>query len=424
MKMYNSKTLFIRYYLPIFLIFSISVLAFQYEREKRYKADLLDTKLENTNTAIFYFLEHSRGSIAQLDSLIQHSIFKDERVTIIDLTGKVVYDDVIKDVSTMDNHLSRKEVMKAREDGMGSDIRTSKTNHNRYYYHATRFGNCYVRSSLPYNMTISSLLSPDNLFLYFWLILTFIVIAVLFYFSNRFTVHMQREQLERNAQVRRELTQQVAHELKTPLSSIIGYMETLYNNPDITPERRDFFINRSHAQAVRLNQLLQDVLIINQMNEAPQTVKMEPVNINKIVDNVIEDLDIKLQNKNITVDTSFGGDVWLKGNPMLIYSIFRNLMDNTISYAGENVKINIILTGEDAKSYYFSFSDNGSGVNPENLPFLFDRFFRVDKGRSRKTGGTGLGLSIVKNAIETHSGTINVHNKSTGGLEFTFSLHK
>lgn len=424
MKLTNSKNLFIRYYLPIFLIFSISVLAFQYEREKRYKSDLLDAKLENTNATVFYLLEHTRGSLNQLDSLIQNSVFRDERITIIDLSGKVVYDDVVKDISKMDNHLSRREVMRAIAKGSGSDIRTSKTNHTPYYYHATRFGNCYVRSSLPYNMTISSLLSPDNLFLYFWLILTLIVVAILLYFSNHFTVQMHREQLEQNAQVRRELTQQVAHELKTPLSSIIGYMETLYNNPDITPERRDFFINRSHSQAIRLNQLLQDVLELNQMNEAPQTIEKEAVCINKIVENVIEDLDIKLHDKNIIVDTSFGGDVWLRGNQMLIYSIFRNLMDNTISYAGKNVKINIARTGEDAKNYFFSFSDNGPGVSAEHLPFLFERFYRVDKGRSRKTGGTGLGLSIVKNAVETHFGTITVHNKSTGGLEFIFSLHK
>ncbi|MBP1663320.1 MAG: two-component sensor histidine kinase, partial [Bacteroidetes bacterium] len=420
----NTKTLFIRYYLPIFLVFSISVLAFQYEREKRYKADVLDMRLEDTNAAIFYFLEHSEGSLNHLDSLIKNSTFKDERITIIDLSGRVVYDDVARDVAKMDNHLSRKEVMEARKKGSGSDIRMSKTNNKPYYYHATRFGNCYVRSSLPYNMTISSLLSPDNLFLYFWLVLTFIIVGVLFYFSNRFTIKMRHEQAEQNSLVRRKLTQQVAHELKTPLSSIIGYMETLYNNPDITPERRDFFIKRSHSQAVRLNQLLQDVLLLNQMNEAPHSIEMEPVSINKIVENVTDDLDIILHEKNITIDTSFGGDVWLRGNQMIIYSIFRNLVDNSIAYAGKNIKINIALTGEDDRFYHFSYSDNGSGVSPEHLPYLFDRFYRVDKGRSRKTGGTGLGLSIVKNGVETHSGTISVHNKSTGGLEFVFSLHK
>jgi signal transduction histidine kinase len=417
-----KKQLF-RYYLPLFLIFSISVLAFQYNREKQYKADMLDTVLSDANDMVFNYLQNN-GTIQNLDSLTRLFPYDDVRITVIDLKGKVVYDNVIKDVSTMENHLSRKEVSLAQKKGSGSDIRTSHTNKHRYYYHASKFGNCYVRSSLPYDLTISSLLSPDNLFLFFWLALTFVIAAALVYLSNRFTMQMQREQIEHDANVRRRLTHQVAHELKTPLSSIIGYMETLYDNPDIDAERQRFFIERSHAQAERLNQLLQDILMLNQLNEAPQSIQMEPLCLNKIVGNVIDDVELKLNQKNIKVNTSFGGDIWIKANSMLLYSIFRNLIDNAIAYAGENIKINISLTGEDAKNYYFSFSDNGVGVTPEHLPFIFERFYRVDKGRSRKTGGTGLGLSIVKNAIELHRGTIAVKNKNGGGLEFSFSLHK
>jgi two-component system OmpR family sensor kinase/two-component system phosphate regulon sensor histidine kinase PhoR len=256
------------------------------------------------------------------------------------------------------------------------------------------------------------------------LALTFIIAAVLFYVSNKFSVKMNREQIEHDATVRRRLTHQVAHELKTPLSSIIGYMETLHDNPDIAPERQRFFIERSHAQAERLNSLLQDILMLNQMNEAPQSVQMEPVLLNKVVETVLDDVELKLKEKNIEVYTSFGGDIWLKANSILLYSIFRNLIDNAVAYAGENIKINLVLTKEDAKCYYFSFSDTGVGVAPEHMTFLFDRFYRVDKGRSRKTGGTGLGLSIVKNAVELHRGTISVKNRNEGGLEFEFSLHK
>ena len=423
MNSYSKKTQFFRYYLPIFLFFSLSVLAFQYNREKRYKADMLDTELGDSNKAIFSFLQSENGSLTRLDSLIRNSIYSDERITVIDLTGKVVYDNEYRDINKMENHLTRKEVAEASRKGSGSDIRISHTNHKQYYYHATRFGNCYVRSSLPYNLTVS-LLSPDNLFLYFWLLVTFIVVAALFYFSNRFAIQMQRDQLDHDASVRRKLTQQVAHELKTPISSIIGYMETLHNNPDISDERRQFFINRSYSQAVRLNQLLQDILVLNQINEAPNTIKMEPVHLNSVIENVLRDVEFNIQEKKITVDTSFGGEIWLKGNQMLVYSIFRNLIDNTIAYAGEDVRINITLTGEDARLYYFSYSDNGKGVEAEHLPHLFDRFYRVDSGRSRKTGGSGLGLSIVKNAVEIHRGTISVQNKHTGGLEFIFSLHK
>jgi signal transduction histidine kinase len=418
------KKLLFRYYIPLFLIFSIAVLAFQYNREKQYKADMLNTVLGDTNDLVYNYFESKNGSLAHIDSLIAIFPYSDVRLTIIDLKGNVVYDNAIQDVGHMENHLSRQEVKLAQKNGTGSDIRMSHTNQKRYYYHATKFGNCYVRSSLPYDINISSLLRPDNLFLYFWLALTFIIAAVLFYVSNKFSVKLNREQIEHDAMVRRRLTHQVAHELKTPLSSIIGYMETLHDNPDIAPERQRFFIERSHAQAERLNSLLQDILMLNQMNEAPQSVQMEPILLNKVVETVLDDVELKLKEKNIEVYTSFGGDIWLKANSILLYSIFRNLIDNAVAYAGENIKINLTLTGEDSKCYYFSFSDTGIGVAPEHISFLFDRFYRVDKGRSRKTGGTGLGLSIVKNAVELHRGTITVKNKTRGGLEFEFSLHK
>lgn len=418
------KRLLLRYYIPLFLLFSIAVLAFQYNREKQYKADMLNALLGDTNDMIYNYFESKNGSFDNIDSLIAIFPHTEVRVTIIDLKGKVVFDNAVQDVAHMENHLTRREIRIALQKGIGSDIRTSHTNHKRYYYHATKYGNCYVRSSLPYNVNITSLLRPDNIFLYFWLALTFIIAAVLFYVSNKYMVTLHREQLEHDAAVRRRLTHQVAHELKTPLSSIIGYMETLFDNPDIAPDRQRFFIERSHAQAERLNLLLQDILMLNQINEAPQSVQMEPLLLNKVVQTVLDDVELKLKEKNMEVYTSFGGDIWLKANPILLYSIFRNLLDNAIAYAGENIKVSLILTGEDAKLYHFSFSDNGVGVASEHLPFLFDRFYRVDKGRSRKTGGTGLGLSIVKNAVELHRGAISVKNRNGGGLEFIFSLHK
>ena len=108
----------------------------------------------------------------------------------------------------------------------------------------------------------------------------------------------------------------------------------------------------------------------------------------------------------------------------MLYSIFRNLMDNAIAYAGSNIQININCFREDENYYYFSFADTGIGVSPEHLNRLFERFYRVDKGRSRKLGGTGLGLSIVKNAVLFHGGNIEAHNLYDGGLEFIFSLKK
>lgn len=421
----KSQQRLAKYYIPIFLVFSISVFTFQYNREKKYKSDMLEIRLEDSNQLVYKVFELTGMNSDSLDAQIKRYKVDDVRITIVDLSGVVVYDNVIGDVTQLENHIHRKEIQEAKVDGQGSDIRTSASNNHPYYYHATRFGNCYVRSSYPYDLNLSSLLSPNNLFLYFLLILSFVVIATLLYFTGQITLKMHREQLEHDSAIRRRLTQHIAHELKTPLSSIIGYMETINNTPDLTPERQQFFIERSYAQAIRLNSLLQDVLTINQMNDAPKTIEMEPVSVTKVVQTVTEDVELQLKEKNMVLELSLGDEIWVKGNSILLYSVFRNLLDNSLAYAGENVTIEIKRTNEDSKFYYFSYSDNGTGVEEQHLSHLFDRFYRIDKGRSRKRGGTGLGLAIVKNAVEIHQGTIQARSKGLGqGISFDFTIHK
>ena len=134
--------------------------------------------------------------------------------------------------------------------------------------------------------------------------------------------------------------------------------------------------------------------------------------------------DLELEEKLITIVDSLKKGIQIKGNYSLLYSIFRNLMDNAIAYAGTNIQININCFREDENYYYFSFADTGIGVSPEHLNRLFERFYRVDKGRSRKLGGTGLGLAIVKNAVIIHGGNISAKNNQGGGLEFIFTLAK
>ena len=231
-------------------------------------------------------------------------------------------------------------------------------------------------------------------------------------------------QEEEQIRLKRQLTQNIAHELKTPVSSIQGYLETIVNNENISREKMQTFIERCYAQSNRLSRLLRDISVLTRMDEAANMIDMEKVDISLLVGNIVNEVSLELEEKHITVVNSLKPKIQLRGNYSLLYSIFRNLMDNAIAYAGNNIQIHINCFREDENFYYFSFADTGVGVSPEHLNRLFERFYRVDKGRSRKLGGTGLGLAIVKNSVIIHGGTISAKNNQGGGLEFVFTLAK
>ena len=226
------------------------------------------------------------------------------------------------------------------------------------------------------------------------------------------------------ARLKKQLTQNIAHELKTPVSSIQGYLETIVNNPELSREKLDQFISRSYAQSNRLTHLLSDISLLTRMEEAPNMTEKETVNLSVIVQNIMNEVTLQLEEKNITVQNLLPSDLKIQGDPSMLYSIFRNLTDNAIAYAGTQITVTIRCFRQGEKFYYFSFADTGSGVSPEHLGRLFERFYRVDKGRSRKLGGTGLGLAIVKNAVLLHGGSIFAKNNPNGGLEFIFTLSK
>ena len=226
------------------------------------------------------------------------------------------------------------------------------------------------------------------------------------------------------ARLKKQLTQNIAHELKTPVSSIQGYLETIVNNPDLPREKIDTFLTRSYAQSNRLTHLLRDISLLTRMEEAPNMSEKETVNLSLLMQNIQNEVALQLEEKQISVQNLLPKNLLIQGNPSLLYSIFRNLTDNAIAYAGTNIDISIRCFRQGEKFYYFSFADTGIGVPPEHLGRLFERFYRVDKGRSRKLGGTGLGLAIVKNAVLLHGGSIFAKNNPGGGLEFIFTLSK
>ena len=229
---------------------------------------------------------------------------------------------------------------------------------------------------------------------------------------------------EEESRMKRQLTQNVSHELKTPVSSIQGYLETILSNPALSPDKRQFFLERCYSQSTRLTGLLRDISVLNRLDEASEMFDLTEVNITKLIAEIQKECSQDMEEKHITSEIILPGDPTVFGNNSLLYSIFRNLYDNAIAYAGENIKITVNCYKEDPKYYYFSFSDNGVGIPEEHINRIFERFYRVDKGRSRKIGGTGLGLSIVKNGVNFHKGQISAKSSPGKGVTFFFTLKK
>jgi two-component system phosphate regulon sensor histidine kinase PhoR len=229
---------------------------------------------------------------------------------------------------------------------------------------------------------------------------------------------------EKQRLLKQQLTSNIAHELKTPLSSIKGYLETILNNTNIPENKKTYFIEKAFAQSERLTDLLNDISLLNNIEDAGGLFEFKPVILKQVIQDVIENLKIRLTEKNMEcgIDVKIG--VVVNGNESLLFSVFQNLIENSINYAGIGSQISIREYLEDDKYYYFQYSDTGVGISDEHLTRIFERFYRVDYGRSRETGGTGLGLSIVKNAILLHKGEISVKNRPEGGLEFLFSIAK
>ena len=572
MRLYQK--LFLYFFGMIFILFA-TITFVQYQRERSSRADELDKLLDTYNLIIHNYIEEKNYTWQNLDQIVR--LFPDKSLRVVDMSGSVLYDSSVKETEKLENHRNRPEFLLAAQSGRGKALRRSATTGKEYYYYAGKFSNFYIRSALPYNLELKSLLMTNMFFFYFMVVILLLAMVALYFITKNFTktidrmrifterakngeeldvdvefpkdelgeissnmvmlyrqlaktknaVNNEREKLinhlyisqeglgifssekkeiltnttfiqyasfltdkseatsheifnlaefaeinqfiddnlkgkqmrrkrmtiekdsryffvqcivfqdetfeisisdvtaqEHENELKRQLTQNISHELKTPVSTIMGYMESILENPGMEPERQKFFIERSFQQSQRLTALLQDISILNKLDEKQKIYEKEECNIYFILQEVLNDLHLEIEEKRFTVVTNVDKNVLILGNSSLVYSIFRNLMDNALSYAGENLKVEINCYREDERFYYFTFSDNGVGVSEEHLNRLFERFYRVDKGRSRKMGGTGLGLAIVKNAVIYLKGTITAKKTPGGGLTFVFSLKK
>jgi len=463
----------------LLLAFSWALVAcfivFQYGREKQFKAERLDTRLQLFNLRMLDAL--ADGATPEEFIAARDEPFGDLRVTVIDDAGRVTFDNSAGSLPET-NHLDRPEVAEALARGTGFTIRRHSESTDLYYfYSAMSDGGVVVRSAVPYSITLREVLAADREFLWFMLGVT-LLMSVAAYFATRRLGHnitrlrdfaqraergerideqavfphdelgdisshiirlyarLQRTTADRDREhalalheqqekirIKKQLTNNINHELKTPVAAIQGYLETLLDNPGLGAEKRTAFLEKSCAQVARLRSLLADISTVTRMDEASQLILRERVVLNDIVDEIRADMQLRPEGQRLRVNCDFPYPLEMEGSPSLLGSVFRNLADNAAAYSGGR-DIFIRLLDDSPEQYTLQFSDNGIVGEEEHLPHIFERFYRIDKGRSRKLGGTGLGLAIVKNAVMMHGGTISVRNSERGGLEFIFTLRK
>ena len=447
----------------LFLAFASLFISFQYQREKKYRIEILNTRLQNCNYDIRDLAVSDTAALLRYEARLKKEGI---RVTLMDMSGNVISDSQAPDSVSIDNHRDREEIREALANGSGYDIkRHSKTLGGKWFYSATAFPGqgIIVRTAHIYDVSLAAMLASDKGYL--WMALALSLLLLLFYYlyvkrikqnirqlsvfadmaeknqdienaDIRFTddelgeisrniVHLYarlQNSEDDKTRLKRQLTQNIAHELKTPVSSIRGYLETILENPDMDETTRKEFMERCYAQSGRLSNLISDITLLSKIDEASGSFTAEDIDISVLLEGIRKDVELQLDRKKMKFLILVAPGTTVNGNQMLLYSIFRNLTDNAIAYAGEETTVTVQCLKGDGSRWWFSFADNGAGVPEEHLPHLFERFYRVDKGRSRKLGGTGLGLAIVKNAVLLHNGRISVRLSKTGGLEFLFTL--
>ena len=474
---HNTHTHFhLRLFWSVAAVFAglcICFAAFQYMREKQFRIDLLDSRLTGYN-------DYIAGELRRGAAIQDITISGMPRISILDTEGNLIYDTNLTDPAMAGNHAGRREIRQALRKGAGYDVRRrSETDSRHYFYSAKRYGDRIVRSAVPYSDSLMRDLGTDHLYLAV-IVAALAVFAAIFHnvtrrlgqninrlkdfaykaghgdmdgyptrFPNdelgetaRSIVQIYRNlqdtrkaltdeqeralrQQEEQARIRRQLTQNMAHELKTPVASIQGYLETIIGNDNMPAETQRDFLSKCYRQSTRLAALLHDMQTLTRIDEAPGLIEREETDIARIIADAADDTALHLKERHMHLHNRTEAlRLTCRGNRSLLYSVFRNLIDNSIAYAGEGAGIYIACNTEDPALYHFSYSDSGAGVAEEHLHRIFERFYRIDKGRSRKAGGTGLGLSVVKNAVLLHGGNIMAKKREGGGLEFIFSIKR
>ncbi|MFR2021597.1 MAG: ATP-binding protein, partial [Christensenellales bacterium] len=380
---------------------------------------------------------------AEMQSAL-HSLEEDIRVTLVHADGTVYYDN-FADPNAMDNHANRPEIRQALENGSGSDIRNSSTVDQSAFYYAVRLKNgdvmrlaqeasniwsVYFRS-MPLIMLLAAGMACVSLYL------AHLLTARLVQPIERMTAHLnnvsgvarypelepfmdmieqQHEEILRSANMRVEFTANVSHELKTPLTSISGYAE-LIESGMAQGEQAKTFAAEIHKSANRLLTLINDIIRSSQMDAPMPDLKSELVDLAQIATNTFEQLEMSARKADVTLQLD-PKPAMVEADRQMLYEVIYNLCDNAIRYNvhGGSVKLEVRPIRD---KVIVCVQDTGIGISPENQEHVFERFYRVDKSRSKATGGTGLGLAIVKHIAVKHNAQIELESELGRGTKIS-----
>ncbi len=457
------------------LLLVVCFVLFQYHREKAFKIGELNSRLQMLNSLVLDRLDAGE-SVGSCRDIVRLPGLDDLRLSIIDENGNVLYDNTLDSIPGS-NHRNRTEIRDALRYGDGYTVRRhSESTGLVYFYSATRgIDGTVVRTAVPYTLSHSDLLKADYGFLWIMGIITF-VMCILGYIATRrvgqhitrltlfarraergeriydtepfphdelgeisnnivrLYVKFQQANAERDREhraamreqhekerIKKQLTNNINHELKTPVAAMQACLETLLEHPDMDEKRRRDFLSRCLASNGRLRNLLDDVSLITRMDDGGTAIVRERLDIMKIIAEVVAECEPMAEIEGMEIRNHIDRQLESEGNPLLLASVFRNLIVNAVTYSGGTM-IELRLLGVHDGMAVIRVADDGTGVGAEHLDRLFERFYRVDKGRSRARGGTGLGLAIVKNAILMHGDTVTAVNRIPHGLEFNITL--
>ena len=466
--MFNLRQkLFITVFLVISTALIIPGIFYTNQTDREAREEIASSLITHINTFIIYY---NSANISPYDAAKNFSNASGLRVTLVDSDGKVVGESNVNelDMSKMDNHIDRPEISNAIKDGISKIERYSNTLNEEFIYVVKKvdlpdFSFVRVAQTMDFVNLLVGHRSGTRINIFIIVSIGLLIFTILVdrwintpirkvadfaknikdgNFENRIkikssdeigelaknmnqlaeTIEADISNMKKMEDVRTEFLSNVTHELKTPIASIVGYLETLKDGALKDKDVNKTFIKRSLKNAKRLEALVTDLVDISRIETGEMEIQLEKVNIQPILEEVVNDARQRNRNLELDIKLSLGDqkEIVVYGNSDRLRQVFDNLVSNAIRYTESG---NVIISAEIRDTEVeFTVSDTGMGMDSESIERIFERFFRTDDARKIVRGGTGLGLAICKHIIEAHNSSLSVDSIEKEGSTFAFSL--